>query len=274
MYFTSETFRLQQRGQLVDRINKAVEQLSSDKLDLNLGGIYQLGRIAADSERDRWPMIQVLMAHVERGAPIALGLSCNASQPFDSAGIPNQKVQSIVRILRERDTSIEGTAQRVSMERSNFSYVDFSGAEFKGAFLANDDLRGAILADADLEGVTLNDSLLNHANMSRANLAAAQLQRTCLLFSQLTGVSLRNAHLEHANLRDVVDASGADFAGALLDGADFSGVNLTNAKGLTAPQLAKAKIDCETKLPTDLASVRSTLNCGRGDASRTPKPHR
>jgi hypothetical protein len=36
-----------------DRYTKAIEQLGSDKLDLHLGGIHALERIAVDSKRDR-----------------------------------------------------------------------------------------------------------------------------------------------------------------------------------------------------------------------------
>src|ERR1700740_602633 len=62
LYFTGETFRLQQEGQLTDRINKAVEQLGSDKVDTSLGGIYELARIADDSDRDHWPIMEILSA--------------------------------------------------------------------------------------------------------------------------------------------------------------------------------------------------------------------
>jgi hypothetical protein len=51
-------------GQLADRYSKAVEQLSSDKLDVRVGGIYALERIARDSHRDHPTIMEVLAAFI------------------------------------------------------------------------------------------------------------------------------------------------------------------------------------------------------------------
>ena len=49
LVMASRTYRLTKRGQLTDRYMKAVEQLGSDQLDVRLGGIDALERIAKDS---------------------------------------------------------------------------------------------------------------------------------------------------------------------------------------------------------------------------------
>src|SRR4029453_11591667 len=43
------TFWLNRQGHITDRYTKAIEQLGRDKLDVRLGGIYALERIATDS---------------------------------------------------------------------------------------------------------------------------------------------------------------------------------------------------------------------------------
>jgi hypothetical protein len=58
------TYRLSQQGQITDRYTKAVEQLGSDKLDVRLGGIYALERIAVDSKRDHPTVVEVFSAFV------------------------------------------------------------------------------------------------------------------------------------------------------------------------------------------------------------------
>ena len=45
------TFALTEQGQVTDRYTKAIEQLGSDKLDVRIGGIYALERIARDSAK-------------------------------------------------------------------------------------------------------------------------------------------------------------------------------------------------------------------------------
>jgi membrane protein implicated in regulation of membrane protease activity len=60
----TRTYRLTQQGQITERYAKAIEQLGSDKLDVRLGGIYGLERIATDSERDHPTVVEVLSAFV------------------------------------------------------------------------------------------------------------------------------------------------------------------------------------------------------------------
>ncbi|MFD8534323.1 pentapeptide repeat-containing protein, partial [Streptosporangium canum] len=58
------TFKLGEQGHVTDRYTKAIEQLGSDKLDIRLGGIYALERIARDSARDHSTVMEVLAAFV------------------------------------------------------------------------------------------------------------------------------------------------------------------------------------------------------------------
>ena len=44
-----QTLASEREGQVTDRYSKAIEQLGSDKVDVRIGGIYALERIACDS---------------------------------------------------------------------------------------------------------------------------------------------------------------------------------------------------------------------------------
>jgi hypothetical protein len=62
--------KVTEQGQITERYTKAIEQLGSDKLDVRLGGIYALERIAKDSKRDHPTVVEVLSAFVrEHGDP-------------------------------------------------------------------------------------------------------------------------------------------------------------------------------------------------------------
>ena len=67
--------KLAQEGQITDRYTKAIEQLGAvdasgnKKLEVRLGGIYALERIAKDSKRDHWPIMEVLCTYVRENAP-------------------------------------------------------------------------------------------------------------------------------------------------------------------------------------------------------------
>src|SRR5690242_10931500 len=58
------TFELTEQGQVTDRYTKAIEQLGSEKLDVRIGGIYALERVARDSARDHPTVMEVLTAFV------------------------------------------------------------------------------------------------------------------------------------------------------------------------------------------------------------------
>ena len=63
LIYTARNFSLARQGQVADRYTKAIEQLGSDKLDVRIGGIYALERIADDrsppgpacARRASWP---------------------------------------------------------------------------------------------------------------------------------------------------------------------------------------------------------------------------
>ena len=76
LVFTSQSLRATQKqieiseqGQLTERFGKAVEQLGSEKLELRLGRIYALERLARDSARDHPTVMQVLAAFVRSHTP-------------------------------------------------------------------------------------------------------------------------------------------------------------------------------------------------------------
>lgn len=65
-----ETLRVTQEGQITERFTKAIEHLgNTELLMVRLGGIYALERIARDSEKDHWPVMEVLTAYVRVNAP-------------------------------------------------------------------------------------------------------------------------------------------------------------------------------------------------------------
>src|SRR5215467_2757820 len=53
---------LTEQGQVTDLYSRAIEQLGSDKLDVRIGGIYALERVAQDSPADHPTVMEVLAA--------------------------------------------------------------------------------------------------------------------------------------------------------------------------------------------------------------------
>ena len=64
LVFTARNFTLSREGQVTDRYTKAIEQLGSKEIDVRIGGIYALERIARDSARDHPTVMEVLTAFI------------------------------------------------------------------------------------------------------------------------------------------------------------------------------------------------------------------
>src|ERR1700730_10769165 len=70
-----KTIQITNEGQITDRFTKAIDQLGAtddkgnSRLELRLGGIYALERIARVSEKDHWPIMEVLTTYVRVHAP-------------------------------------------------------------------------------------------------------------------------------------------------------------------------------------------------------------
>jgi hypothetical protein len=62
LLYTSRNFALSRQGQVTDRYTRAVEQLGSYRIEVRIGGIYALERIARDSKRDHPAVMEVLAA--------------------------------------------------------------------------------------------------------------------------------------------------------------------------------------------------------------------
>jgi uncharacterized protein YjbI with pentapeptide repeats len=280
---TTRTYRLTQQGQIADRYTKAIEQLGSAKLDVRLGGLYALERIAVDSGRDHPTVVEVLSAfvrehsdptHADSAPTVAEVLSAflreddnepaDMSQPevgSDKKPKPATDVQAAVTMLGR-------LPRRPDVSRGDLSEAHLAGAELKEANLTDADLNGADLTDADLDRATLTNAELNRAHLTgaglneadlsgaqlnRADLSGAELGATKLPGAQLVGAKLSGAQLDNADLSGAqlvgADLSGAELGGADLSGAQLGGAKLEGALGLTQEELDSARGHATTRLP-------------------------
>ena len=218
LLFTARNFTLSREGQVTDRYTKAIEQLGSDKLDVRIGGIYALERVARDSAKDHPTIMEVLTAFIREHS--------REPWPVDSAGQQGEKktrpdVQAAVTVAGRRD------AKRDILP-IDFAGANLAGANLGGTHLAGADLTGTNLAGADLTGANLGGANLGGAKLTRADLTGAKLGGADLTGARLTGADLDGAKLDGANLTQ------AYFAFANLAFANLTGANLTDARWSTA----------------------------------------
>jgi Pentapeptide repeats (8 copies) len=223
------TFELTEQGQVTERYTKAVEQLGSDKLDVRIGGIYALERIARDSARDHPTVMQVLTAFIrvhsrDQWPPRGFG----GDQQERSI---SPDIQAAVKVVGSRDPTHD--IREVNLAHAYLKHADLIGVDFARANLADVCLVSATLASADLSGADLADANLSSADLSSADLtgthlARANLSNANLGLARLVGTVLNNANLMQADLSSV-DLTRASLVGAVLNDANLADVVLTNA---------------------------------------------
>jgi hypothetical protein len=234
LLFTARNFALSRVGQVTDRYTKAIDQLGSDKIDVRIGGIYALERIARDSARDHPAVMEVLTAFIREHSQEQWPQPDPGGQDQERSTRPD--IQAAARVIGRRtgkhDIQVLDFHRAIlpganlggaDLGAARFILVDLSGAFLKGANLYLAYLFGTQLQRADLEGANLREADLEAANLSGANLRGANLRKVDLRITELRGANLEGADLREAGLL------GSDLSRTKLRGADLRGANLEGA---------------------------------------------
>jgi uncharacterized protein YjbI with pentapeptide repeats len=235
---TRKTLEISQEGQITERFTRAIEQLGNDKLEIRLGGIYALERIARDSPRDHWPIMEVLTAFVREQTCVKDDESTTRSvNTLDSFEIlrPRTDIQAILTVIGRRvRTYGNGEDQKLNLAEIDVRGANLRGVHLEGANLVKAHLEKADLRDAHLEGISLQsadlrEAHLEKAHLEKAHLSGAYLQRAYLGEAHLEGTDLSEAHLQHAYLggAHLDEASGAN---THMEGAFLKKASLRNTK--------------------------------------------
>jgi Pentapeptide repeats (8 copies) len=190
LLYTARNFTLSREAQVTDRYTKAIEQLGSDKgLDVRIGGIYALERIARDSPRDHPTIMEVLTAFVRERSRERWPPAEDGAKPPDRLTRPD--VQAAVTVIGRR--TIRHDSRQINLVAAQLIYADLSGADLSGANLYRADLSGADLYRADLGGAVLTGAVLAGAHLAFARLPSANLDGADLGGAVLTGAVLAGA---------------------------------------------------------------------------------
>ncbi len=267
-----QNYQVTQDKQIAERFSKAVEQLESDKVAVQLGGIYALERIATDSIMEHWTIMEVLTSFIR---------VISSSDDRENLKVVTPIIQAAITVIGRRNFNQDQKNKKLDLSKVNLTKVDLRGGYFRGAILDGIDLREANLEKADLREIYLGKANLSKANLNGArlnnvncnvdlsvksvNFSQALLIKAHLTEAKLTGANLSETDLNEADLRYAylyeanftnarlvcadlrnADLSNANLNGANLDGAKLNNTNIhktnfTNTKGLTANQIKTAQ---------------------------------
>ena len=205
LYFTwrrveisQRTLETQQDQQVTERFTRAIDQLGATddegnkRLEIRLGGIYALERIAQDSpQRDYSTIFAVLCAYVRENTSRSTRENANLNlEPNTEAEHPlRRRLRRLHTVFTSREAEQEvGTNQPETESQHNRppTYVQtilevlsrlrrLEESGIVSALGAYIDLRGAYLSGAVLTGAHLTGAYLSEANLTGAVLTGVDL---------------------------------------------------------------------------------------------------
>jgi hypothetical protein len=134
-----------QQGQVTEHFTRAIDQLGSMNLDVRLGGIYALERIARDSPDDQPTIGEVLTAYIRTHAPWPPSLPGQyvATAPIDDVPelqVRAPDVQASLTVLGRGgfadDPEDRVDLHEVDLRKAHLRHANLIGASFYGANLA------------------------------------------------------------------------------------------------------------------------------------------
>jgi Pentapeptide repeats (8 copies) len=155
---TREQLQIAQQGQITERFTRAIEQLGQpgpDRLDVRLGGIYALERIARDSPDDLATIGEVVTAFIRGHAPWPPRLPGQyvATAPIDQVPelqVRAPEVQASLTVLGRGDFAHpEGGGGRLDLHAVDLRRADLSAAHLEAAIFRGAHLERAYLSAAD-----------------------------------------------------------------------------------------------------------------------------
>ena len=246
---------------VTDSLTKAVELLGHAEIAVRQGGIYALGRIAAENPKEHPKIMSIIAAYIRHRSRAYVDeeynkwMKKNKSMSLDKF-IENTlskrpspiDLEAAVAVIRERNAEFDaglildlseaflcrvnfsGTLlNRVNFKRSvlrdcNFAEAKLMGAEMEKANFANSKFDGA-----NMSHVVAEDAIFEHADMAGVNFQEAELlsaffQNAMLHEVNFDGTYMFNAIFNEANLR------GAKFHRVGLWDAEFHKAFLVDAK--------------------------------------------
>jgi len=171
--------KVSQEGQITERFTRAVDQLGAidqfgnKALEIRLGGIYALERISNESEKDYWPIMEILTAYVRMNSsidssvngniqaiePISMDIQANEFTKKENSKVRKipLDIQAILTVIGRRKASSNfGEADRLGLQKT----LDLQRTYLRKANLFMANLNAANLEEANLEGLILKELTL------------------------------------------------------------------------------------------------------------------
>ncbi len=235
------------QGLITDRINKAVEGLGRSNLkdepviEIRIGGLYALERIAQDSIRDHIQIMEILCAYIRYNSPLKNkkikkdnDIEAKTIQENDETDKLREDIQAALTIIGRRDKWPEGKKRirkekagkySLNLSRCDLRYAQLNEARFNNASFRNSDLSEAQFYEANLSGSRFSEANLNQTMFYGANLSYTNFHNANLTDTELQDANLCSASFPHTDMKNA-RLFGADITNSILFDANISNIGI------------------------------------------------
>jgi len=283
LYFNARRTHTDRLRLTNDTYVKAIEQLASPSMEVRIGGMYALERIAHEEQRYHWPVIETLSAYIRERAPWP------AQEKEDAKGLEAIALSSAGKVVAERlllEPSANTMATQIQRRASVLADTEPTTTEVPQRRVSTDIQTALTIVarrvvwqpswakravswvarwpwrlwylvrkplhlrlnyrprEIDLSRVNLNHTDIWRGNLLSGNLSRSNLRNVLWGYAVLSGVPLREADLRGAIL------VGAHLAGADLTKANLRGAIMTDVE-LSGADLSEARF---SKHPQELGA--------------------
>ncbi|MEM7246656.1 MAG: pentapeptide repeat-containing protein [Acidobacteriota bacterium] len=263
-----EATRLTEQGQVTERFSRAVAHLADEHVQVRLGGIYALERVARDSLEDHWTVMEVLTAFIRERVPVTFEAGQEGfHEDLEPPPLDVGAALTVVGRRTEAQRVSESDEQVLDLTGCDLRAARLEGAHLERARLDDSLLLGARLRRAQLSGIQACDTDWRGADLREADLAEADLTLVHFGHAQLDGACLVRADLQEAFIDDCelgkVDLTDANFRSVWLRGSDLSRV-----VGLKEDALHTCRWNESTRWPDELEDMAKRVLAGKAEGSR------
>ena len=282
-----------EQGLITDRINKATEGLGKSNqengpvIEVRLGALYALERIAQDSLRDHIQIMEIICAYIRTNSPLSKETdeqeNLNKDIKTDTAKKTNKATKIDASIENDEDEDDEAKKLREDIQaaltiigrRENWSdskkrleaekergyqidlsYCDLRYARIYRANLSRTNIEGANLSHAQIMYTDLSHVRANKTTMIHVNLDGSDLSDSLFYESNLRRAQLNNTDMSEAGFNDT-NLTHASISGARMVDAGFWSADLSHA-WIHGSNLIRARFDMAKLIHTDIGGTNLT----------------
>ncbi len=210
LYLTWRRVRVTEQGHITDRYTKAIDQLGAltadgkPNIEVRLGAIYALERIAIDSRRDHWTIMEVLTAYVRQNAPAPT--DANPRDVFAMG--PSTEVQAILTVLGRRRRG--GWRERTGRQLKFHGRLDLHGCD-----LRRSDLTSAHFEDANFFWTDMRRAVFVGSHLERAWLCDVRVEGATFDFVHVNSTGFERAHVNGATFKSAIGLNAEQIKNAI-----------------------------------------------------------